>query len=195
MSNKTQKILWISLFVAIALGALWQFYPLPNADQRINSLPFVGPGYRGKDVPLTAFEEEFFKGVNVIKRIYTVGNKTLFITILDGTNNRHVVHDPYFCFKGSGWNIESAETVNIPNGIAKLLKIEKNQVKKEALFWFSDGTKNYDSPYQYWKETTLRRLSLGKSGPEPVLIIVQPIEEGSLNWKNLETQIPELFTI
>lgn len=195
MTAKTRIALWACLFIAITLGLIWQFYPLPDAGQRINSLPLISSGYQGEDLPLTPVENDFFSGVNVIKRIYKVGSELFFITILDGTKNRHVVHDPYYCFKGSGWSIENKESIPVLNGEAELLKIKKNGETKQALFWFSDGVKNYTSPYEYWLQTTWRRLTLGDSGPEPVLIIVQPFNADAIDWKKLEKLMPELFSI
>ena len=34
-----RALLWIILAIAIVLGILWQFYPLPDAKDRMDSLP------------------------------------------------------------------------------------------------------------------------------------------------------------
>lgn len=187
--------LWIFLAAAILLGLLWQFVPLQNAEKRLAALPLVGTQYGGKDLPLSEFEKNFFYQVNILKRIYKVQGEGIFVVVLDGTENRHIVHDPYYCFKGSGWDITAEETISIPGGTASLVNIRKGSEEKEAMFWFGDGSVNYASPLKYWMETTWRRLSLGLSGPEPVLVLVQPIDQKTLDWQELPQQFPSLFKL
>jgi hypothetical protein len=187
--------LWFFLAAVIILGALWQFFPLSNARERLEALPLVGTKYSGKNIPLTEFEQSFFYNVDVLKRLYNVQDNLLFILVLDGTNNRHIVHDPYYCFKGSGWDILNEKNIPIPDGTASLVKIKKGDIEKQALFWFGDGKKNYASPLKYWLETIARRLTLGFSGPEPVLVIVQPVNEDTVDWENLPKQFPALFRL
>lgn len=193
--EKRRSWLWGLLILALILGLIWQFYPLPNAAQRFEHLPLFDKGFAGRNIPLNEFEKNFFKNVTVMKRLYTVGDQRLFITALDGTRNRHVVHDPYYCFRGGGWEIMSEEAVTLPKGEAKLLTLTREEKTQPALYWFSDGSTQYTSPMKYWWQATLRRLSLGASGPEPVLIIVQPIDGQELDWKALFKTFPELLAL
>ena len=193
MNKNTRIFLWAGLVIAILLGLFWQFYPLPDAQTRMDALPLFGNDYIGKNIPLTSFENSFFKGVNIIKRIYNVKKQEFFIAILDGTHNRHIVHDPYYCFRGLGWTIDDERHFTTPYGHAALLTISKDKERKEALFWFTDGSQQYTSPMRYWWQTTLRRLTLGRSGPEPILVIVQPMNETPVNWDEFKASFPALF--
>lgn len=186
------KLLWGLLAAAILLGLLWQFYPLPDAHKRIDALPLAGPGFVGQDVPLNAFEESFFKDVYVLKRIYRVDGSNYFLTVLDGTHNRHVVHDPYYCFTGSGWQIDKAIPLPIQNGTAEQLFLSKGAQKKTALFWFADGKENFHSTWNYWLAATWRRLTFGYSGQEPVLVMLQPLDNTTdVDWSTvLKTLYP-----
>lgn len=195
MKHLSQTTLWVGLCLALLAGVVWQFYPLPDASARMNNLPLQGIGFSGQNIPLSDFEQSFFKGVNVIKRGYKVANQYYFITILDGTHNRHIVHDPYYCLKGSGWNMVKEQDLPIDKGYAKLVELEKNGESKEAIFWFSDGVKNYTSPFSYWWDTTVRRFTLGRSGPEPVLIMVQPLSKKPVDWSDFQRTFPEIFNI
>lgn len=195
MSSISQRLLWIGLTIAVILGIVWQFAPLPDAKERMSRLPLLGLGYKGHDLPLKPYESKFLNDVNVIKRMYTVDGQKFFITILDGTRNRHVVHDPYFCFKGSGWAIVNEQELPIKKGNANLLVISKDNQTREALFWFSDGKTQYSSPMQYWLQATLRRLTLGMSGSEPILIVVQPIQNDTVFWNRFEKQFTSLFEL
>ena len=187
-----RALLWIILAIAIVLGILWQFYPLPDAKDRMDSLPLLGQGYVGEVLPLQDWEAAFFKNVGVLKRAYKVKDRSLFLTALDGTRDRHAVHDPLYCFRGAGWEVASQEPTPIPGGTAVLVKLKKGAEREEALYWFGDGTHHYDSPYRYWWQTSLRRLTLGKSGPEPILITIQPLDNKPIDMKTLFETFPDL---
>ncbi len=195
MEKRSQFWLWTALITAILLGILWQYAPLADASKRIETFPLKGLGYEGKDIPLEPFEEEFFQDVTVLKRVYAVDGQYFFITILDGTENRHVVHDPYYCFRGGGWEIVSDKPFPVKDGNASKLIIEKNGEQREALFWFSDGNTRHSSPLKYWLQTSLRRLSLGASGGEPLLIVVQPLTSDPVDWKAFTQHFSKLFEI
>lgn len=194
MKSSSRVWLWVGLLVAVILGLIWQFYPLTDAQQRLEKVPLAGPGFVGKDVPLTPFEEDFFKKINVLKRVYRVENHFYFVTALDGTHNRHLVHDPYYCFTGSGWSISSSKEISIPQGAAQELEIAKSGQKKTALFWFTNGSESYTSPWKYWWESTLRRLSLGRSRPEPILVMVQPLDNTTdVDWNQVLKFLTPVF--
>ncbi len=175
MKPIAQLSLVLALFLAIIIGGLWQFYPLQDAQTRLDKVLMHGKGFDSQDIPLNPAEANFFKSVNVLKRLYKVDNKLYFVTVLDGTHNRHVVHDPYYCFRGGGWDIVKEHPFALKQGEGTIVEITKDFKRKSALFWFSNGKTAFNSPWQYWKDTTLRRLTLGSSGPEPVLIMIQPL--------------------
>ncbi len=188
--------LWIGLAVAVVLGLLWQFAPLTDAKSRLQALPLNGPSFIGQDIALSDWEKGYFKNVNVLKRVYTIGKKTLFVTALDGTLNRHVVHDPLYCFRGSGYEVASEKTIDLPDGgSVAFLKLIKNNSEQDAMYWFTNGQTTYDSPLRYWWQATLRRLTLGMSGEEPILIVVQPIDDHPLDWKEVVHYFPQLLTL
>ncbi len=188
--------LFVFLIIALLLGLLWQYYPLEDAKLRLEALPLIGSGFVGNNVPLNDFEEQTFKGVNVLKRVYRVNNENYLITVLDGTHNRHVVHDPYYCFTGSGWEIEKQQDVPIANGTGKELVLRRGSKQRAALFWFSDQISPFSSPMEYWWNSTLRRLTLGRSGQEPVLIMIQPLDSLSqVNWKEVTQVISDLTNL
>lgn len=196
MSLTSHKILWTGLAIAVILGIVWQFYPLPDAKIRMDSLPLSGKGYVGMDVPLTEFEEQFFKNVGILKRIYRVGYENYFVTVLDGTRNRHVVHDPYYCFTGSGWVILKNHEIPLKNGVGEELIISKNNREKAAIFWFTDGHSDYRSPLEYWWKSTLRRLTLGRSGSESLLVIIQPLDTTTeVDWPKITGILSPLMTL
>jgi len=193
MNRTSETTLWVTLFSALFLGILWQFYPLPDAEERFQNLPLKGVYYDGYNVALTPFEDNFFQKVNIIKRYYEIQKQKFFVTILDGTHNRHVVHDPYYCLTGSGWKLTDKNEFKLDNGNAIQIKLAKGDQQREALFWFSDGNTQYGSPFRYWIQTTLRRISLGATGEEPVLIMIQPIETTEVDWENVKKDFPQLF--
>lgn len=190
-----QALIGLLLLFCIALGFLWEWVELPDALPRFEKLPLVGEHYIGENLPLLDWEKTFFHKVNVLKRYYRVGDQQAFITALDGTHNRHVVHDPYYCFKGSGWELKGRRPITINGGQARILNLEKQGETREVLYWFSDGHIRHASIVRYLWQATLRKFTFGHSGPEPLLIMVQPVGKPSLDWDKLPQDFPELFKL
>ena len=195
MKNKSQFALWVFLSFAVILALVWQFYPLQDASKRMNALPLYGPAFLGKKLQLTTFEKDYFKNVNIVKRLYDVEGINYFVTVLDGTKDRHAIHDPYYCFKGGGFEVVGAKEIAIPNGNGMLVQLKKDGRQVEALYWFSNGETHYSSALQYWLQATLRRLTFGLSGEEPVLITIQPVDSDEIHMEILETDFPEIFEL
>lgn len=195
--KKRSIILWVFLALAVCLGLLWQYAPLKDAKERLKAFPLSGPSFAGQDLPLGGWEVDFFKNVNVMKRVYRVGDQTLFITALDGTRNRHVVHDPLYCFRGSGYEVISQTSMPLPSGKGSVgvVRLAKDGKEQDAMYWFSNGRDTYDKPLRYWWQATIRRLTLGLSGEEPILIVVQPLDNSPLDPKEVVHFFPQLLTL
>lgn len=189
------RFLWTLLGIAVTLGLIWQFYPLADAQNRLNELPLRGRGFKGNDVPLSPFEKEFFLNVNMLKRMYWINDERYFLYAIDGTHNRHAVHDPTYCFRGGGWEIIKTTPYKIPGGTAKIYELENGKERKTAILWFSDGKHHFDSPIRYWLTASLRRLSLGFSSEEPILIVIQPQGHTEINWKIFFRTFPYILSI
>jgi hypothetical protein len=185
--------LWAAFACVVILGALWQFYPLQDAEARLSQIPREGLGFQGQDLSLTADEASILSNVHVIRRGYRFGSNRLILTVIDGTRNRHAVHDPFYCIRGSGWEILNNSLLSVKGGEARLIRMRKNRQETEALVWFSEGTKRYPSASRYWWKTTLRRLTLGHSGPEPVLVNLQAADGELINWSRIPHEYPWLF--
>lgn len=195
MDKSQQRLLWAFLIFILIIGGIWQFYPLETAQGRLNSLPLNGPNFQGQEIELTSDEKKFFDNINIVKRIYKIDDQYFFVTVLDGSRNRHIVHDPYYCFRGAGWTINAEKPYPLDQGMANLIDISKGDEHREALYWFSDGSKAYTAPMEYWWQTTLRRISLGHSGPEPILIMIQPMTKQTVDWPAITKQLAPLFEI
>jgi len=146
-------------------------------------------------MPLSPGEQVIFSGVNVLKRDATVGGDHAVLTVIDGTKNRHAVHDPVFCFRGAGWDIVSQENIPMSNGEARLVHLRQDKDTAEALYWFSDGQTQFDRPLEYWWKTALRRLTFGASGNEPVLVVLTSTGPTLPHWQALLKSWPELQSL
>ena len=191
--NNTAKYLWIFLVAAVGLGLLWQYYPLPDASGRLAPLSVTrNLLVESREMSLTPTEIVNFQGTKVVKRLALAGHDRVILIVVDGTHNRHAIHDPIFCFRGAGWEVESRERMQMESGEGCLLKLRQKQSGAEALYWFTDGKSQFSSPLLYWWKTALRRLSLGYSGPEPVLVILTSTDGKAPNWRALIRAWPDL---
>ena len=193
MNNSSKKILWIALGIALVLSLVWQFVPLRDASDRLDAIPMSGLGVHGKDLPLAEVETSIYSPARVLKRLYQVGRQQVIVVAIDGSRNRHAIHDPTFCFRGAGWTIGAAREVPVPGGYARVLSLTKDGKHIEAMYWLSDGRTRHASALEYWWQTTWRRLTLGQSGAEPILFVLQPVNRDSLDWELLLQQFPGLL--
>ena len=185
MSGWQKKALWIGLGLAVTLQVLWTDFPLSHGQSRLKCFPVSGMGFESQSLPLTPAERATFGGTDMTKRLYRFGHEQFIVLVIDGSRDRHAVHDPLYCFRGAGWRVLVRETLHVTGGEAQLVRLSKKGAQTEALYWFSDGSHRYISPLRYWWQTTLRRLTLGYSGGEPVLVIIQPVDTDIVNWSNL----------
>ena len=192
MGRIGQTILWIGLICALILGVLWESYPLPDASDRIESLPMAGEGFHGRDVPLGWGERQIYQNTHVAKRYYRLGENRFFLFAVDGTNNRHAIHDPAYCVTGLGWKAIKEKELSYAGGTVKHMRLQKDEMEMELVYWFSDGTNRYSSPKQYWIHTAVRRLTLGFSGPEPILVLLQSPGNRVPDW---EAILKEFFPL
>jgi hypothetical protein len=195
MKSLSHKLLAGALLLAVGLGLLWEYFELPNAKPRLARLPLVGARFIGREIGMTDWEKDFFQDVHVMKRFYRVGGQTFFVTILDGTRDRHAVHDPFYCFRGEGWTLNDRVTLAVPGGEAHIMRMEKNGENFETMYWFTNGDVRHASMLKYLWQTTLRRLTLGQSGSEPVRVMIQPIDASTLDWAAIVDDFPELFEL
>ena len=193
MNNTAQKVLWIALGIALLLSLVWQFAPLSDASARLNAIPLRGLDFQGRDLPLAPVEISIYSPARVLKRIYQVGRQQVIVVAIDGSRNRHAIHDPTFCFRGAGWTIGAARDLPVPGGYVRVLSLAKEGRHIEAMYWLSDGQTRHASALEYWWQTTWRRLTLGHSGAEPILFVLQPVNRESLDWELLLQQFPGLL--
>jgi hypothetical protein len=184
--------LWCGLALAAAAGFAWEAFPLQDAGARLDALPASGVAFASRDVPPGDAERRVYGEARVVKRVYAAGRMSFAVTLVDGTRNRHAVHDPLYCFRGAGWALAGERRVPLPGGEGRLVQLARKGEMAEALVWFTDGRRRHASPLRYWAGTTLRRLTLGASGEEPVLAVVQPLGAATLDPRALFDRVPSL---
>ena len=193
MTTRAQNVLFTGLFLAVVLAVAWDLVPLPDAQYRLSAFATTGLGFSSREMPLNDTEKSVYGAARVLKRVYRVNRQNLVVVVIDGARNRHAVHDPSYCFRGAGWTIGGDRALPLPGGSGKILTLQKGGETREAVFWFSDGRARYGSVARCWWQSALRRLTFGKSGPAPVLVVVQPLEGGTVDWDQLPAQLPGLF--
>ncbi len=186
------RILLISIVLLLSLSMLWEFFPMPDASERLQNLPEKGLYFTGQTLPLTELEVEMLGQARAVKMLYNFKGRRYLLMAIDGTHNRNAVHDPTYCFRGEGYSIQEVESAQLPSGQAKLLHLRRDQHSAEALYWFSTGPRSYSSLWRYGVDSVTRRLTLGLSGPEPILILLRPLD-GPADWAALNTTfLPQL---
>ncbi|WOO42025.1 exosortase-associated EpsI family protein [Rubellicoccus peritrichatus] len=191
--NRKLLLLWALLVFAVLLTIIWEVVPLPDASRRLAAIPEHGPGFASRELPLSDLERDSLGKATALKRlVISDPGVPIILSIIDGTHNRHAVHDPVYCFVGEGWNIVEEKDIEIPSGHARYLLLERNGENCEAVYWFDDNDRRFTDPTDYWMQATLRRLSFGQSGEEPILVLMRSIPGQATNWQNLPYLINHL---
>lgn len=193
--NRSPLLLWLAIGVALVLAGLWQYFPLIDAGARLDGLPVKGLFFDSRPMPLNPAEREIYGSARVLKRLVRMRGQAFTLTVIDGTRNRHAIHDPLYCFRGAGWEIRAAAEVHLPHGTARAVSLGQADRQGEAVYWFSNGRQAFTTATRYWAETTLRRLTLGRSGEEPVLVILTSVDRRTPDWAGILAIWPELMQL
>jgi EpsI family protein len=191
----SHRLIWIALACSVILALSWQWFPLAHSGDRLQQLPSQGWRVISREMPLNPNEKAIFGQARVLKRLYQVDGQRVVLVGIDGSQERHAVHDPLYCFRGAGWEVESESEFPVPGGVATRLVLKKGSEKAEAVYWISNGRDRHTSPLRYWWQATWRRLTLGRSGAEPVLIILQPATGEGVRWEKVFQSFPGLFEL
>lgn len=172
--------LLVAAAVGVSLGG-----PTGDASTRLNELPIEGVGFSGRGVELTEVEQLYYARAKVIKRAYTVGGNQILMLAIDGSGDRHAIHDPVYCHRGSGWEVVGERTMPVPGGEARCVDYRRGNERTQCVYWFSTGDERHASMFKYWWDTSLRRLTFGRWKKEPVLVVLQPAAASALDWEEV----------
>lgn len=185
-----QRFLWLLFAVALILTLVWPNIPLESASARLNAIPTHGPDFRTRKVELSAADRTLLGEAEAAQYVVTTKSGTrLLLTLIDGTNNRHAVHDPSYCFVGNGWKIGHQESVSTARGTASKLHLVNQHRSSDVLWFFDNGKKQFESPLEYWFQSALRRLTLGLSGNEPILVSLRSLPNESVDWQRVRQEM------
>lgn len=195
MTPRNQRSLTILLLIAVICAFLWDVLPLHDAQARILALPKDGLGFSSQKMELNETEKVVYGEAQVLKSVYQTAWGNFLLILVDGSRNRHAIHDPTYCFTGAGWKVVDRRTVAVPSGKIGVLTLQKGPENRMAAYWFSDGKTRHNSALQCWWQTAKRRLTFGTISEEPILAVLQPLEKNpsTENWDKLSIRLPFLF--
>jgi hypothetical protein len=196
MKITARKWLWAGLGAMVLLSLLWDgFSRQQHSAGRWNMVPLAGLGFVSRDMPLNGTEKQVYRQAETVKRAYQAGAQHFILTAVDGSRNRHAVHNPLYCFRGDGWQVIREQTLPVPGGQAKSLSLARNGRRTEAIFWFTNGQERHCSAWRAWWLSQLYRLTLGKFGGEPALVLLQPGNAEAPNWSSIFSKCPFLLEL
>ncbi|PHS14100.1 MAG: hypothetical protein COA78_06060 [Blastopirellula sp.] len=138
-------------------------------------------------LPIDLSEEDLslLGNAKAVRFQFKVNSHALSITVVDGTNNRHAVHDPSYC-----WTVLNRERIPVSNGYVVALTVIDAGRTRNVLYWYWDGEKRHASTGWYVLQSSLQRVSGGKLSIEPALILIEPAGQGELNWYDVLDSFP-----
>ena len=178
-----RPVLWCALICTAIITLGWPLLPVPSAQQRLASIPRASPDFQSSPLELSAADRAFLGKAEAVQSLVAMrGGGRLVLTVIDGSRNRHAVHDPGYCFSGAGRKIQSERTVTVPSGNAAWVATVKGDEKTETLWFFDDGRHQFTSLFEYWLATSSRRATIGRSGAEPILVTLRSLPDEPVNW-------------
>ncbi|MEI7911817.1 MAG: hypothetical protein WCK77_19470 [Verrucomicrobiota bacterium] len=178
-----RPILWGALILTALIILVWPYLPIPSAAGRLAAIPTASADFHSTPMELSAADRAFLGKAQAVEYLIEMrGGGRVILTVTDGTNNRHAVHDPSYCFAGAGWKVQTQNTVKVPSGDATWVALAKDATTAQALWFFDDGKHQFASPLEYWLATSMRRATLGRSGAEPVLVSLRSLPGEPVNW-------------
>ena len=178
-----RPVLWGGLILAALVTLVWPCLPIPSAASRLAAIPMTAADFHSVPLEFNAADLALLGKAQAVQHLIEMrGGGRVILTVTDGTNNRHAVHDPAYCFAGAGWKIHAKSAVNVPSGEATWVALTKDGKTAQALWFFDDGKHQFASPFEYWLATSARRATLGRSGAEPVLVTLRSLPGEPVNW-------------
>jgi hypothetical protein len=188
--RRKRNVLLILCGIAALTALIWPMLPMVAAEDRLKSMPLTGAEFACEEIQLSAADQEFLAGAKAIQRIVRPRRGSpIMLTVIDGSGNRHAVHDPNYCLAGSGWSVRSQKEWAMPSGQANWITMEKDGVTMEALWFFDDGEGQFTSAQTYWWRASLRRATRGLSGAEPLLVMLRVPPGESVDWQRMRQVI------
>src|SRR5437868_13581801 len=129
--------LWLVAIVSIGCGAAWSVHPLEGAVDRLQEVPLVRGQFHGQDISLTDRERIVLGRVDLLHREYTSPFRSVYVTVIDGSKDRHAVHDPRYCLQGAGWKLLNEEKRPVVGGESTWITAERDGHRAEAVFLFT----------------------------------------------------------
>ena len=190
MTKQRRKFLWLIFVASLLVGMVWDLIPVQRDENRLQILLDDNQSLPMIELPLA---DRDFLGEHIIQRLCQAGNQLFVLTVVDGAKDRHALHEPMYCFRGAGWEVQTQSTFPLADGSEKLVSLQRDTQQLEILYWFSDGKERHASAINTWLNSILHRASFGHIKDPQVLVIIQPWNTQTLDWKLLFVRSPILF--
>jgi hypothetical protein len=130
----TRHILWFTFIVAAVVTFVWPWIPVPTAANRLAAMPTSSPDFHARRLEVSAADRAFLGKAQAVQSLIVMrGGGRLVLTVIDGSQNRHAVHDPNYCLAGAGWRIHAQQDVKVPSGHATWVSLARDAQTSEAL--------------------------------------------------------------
>jgi hypothetical protein len=180
----------ILIFALIAGAVVWELAPRPAVVEG-GGPPLKGPGFVGVDQPLSSAEQEILGAARPLKRLYQFGDSGVIMLSVPGDAQPHAIHDPSYCLTGDGWKVIGEDSIDIPGGQGRLMRVQKDDRESEFVYWFSDGERRHSSFRRFWLERM--RTHLLRQNTPMRMVMLQPAHDKSLDWNALLAHFPHVL--
>lgn len=186
---------WLLVLLVVTATVAFKVFEPTKESGFLADIPLSGFGFDGEKLEFTQDELNYLGGAEAIKHEYSQRGYELVVIVVDGTNNRHSVHDPVFCFRGAGFEVMQQQVFPLYNGQGRLISLGRDDERRNVAFWFSNGDARYTSFMRYLLESTAHRLTFGMLGSQPRMVTVHSVGRQIANWSTALDRFPVLMDI
>lgn len=186
-SKRKRTLLFLLCGLSTLIALVWPVLPMLDGPDRLSAIPLEGREFQSKILEFSDEDKKFLGGARAVQRVVqTRHSPPIVMSVIDGSGNRHAVHDPSYCLAGGGWIIRNQKQVQLSAGVAHQISMEKAGETMEAMWFFDDGETQFTSPFRYWWLTSLRRSTRGLSGAEPLLVMLRIAPGETADWQEIQ---------
>lgn len=189
-TKKNASAIVIATLGLLALGL--DRRPLPDAHERVTRMATYGPGFALRPLPARTDDSAVFGTAPVRRFLLACEQGSFLMTVIDGTPNRHALHDPIYCVSGAGWQVADEREIKTNHGRVKALRLTKQGKETHLLYFYADGKRHWTSPTRTWVAQATRRVSLGNYSDAILLVELQPYQKTLPDWNQLVQTLPIL---
>lgn len=155
-SGSIVMYLGLTVMVTLSLPLCYNIFAVSKTE--FPELACESDDFSVSPIPLQPIERTALKESKAVRRFVQANGYRFIVTLIDASNDPHVIHHPSICAGGRGWRTTDSRKIHSSQGTAQLIEMERNSSTKQVIYWFSEGGSRHSSFLRYRLDYYLDRI-------------------------------------